>query len=370
MTFHADMTFAAQMLSALFALAIVTVSSGAAQAVRHGRVIFSQTFSEEPRSTGDSGVHTSPIVGIKCSRSYCDDKQLILGAERGIVGTSLAHKTRRFSEARGGHARCPTGMVVNSIFCFGSYCNDMILGCDRIVVPGYAVSRTSFHESRRFSEEQKEGRCRDGFYLRGIKCFGSYCADLVLDCVQITRETSLGNWMTALENDFEKEETGVFQHRSEVVNGLISAMDCYSHIGTSSRPSKKLIYHTAQCGASLGGDSVFIAGSEKQVYCLTRTPLFFNEPRIDLLEHCRCGPDQLMVGIGCSGIQCIPPDVSFIRCMSLTEGFRINHSNARSFNQVTNGVARCPSGMYAWGVFFENNNAALDCLEVLWLAKP
>ena len=366
MAFHADMTFTAQMLSALFALAIVTVSSGAPQAVRHGRVIFSQTFSEEPRSTGNSGVHTSPIVGIKCSRSYCDDKQLILGAEGGIVGTSLAHKTRRFSEARGGHARCPTGMVVNSIFCFGSYCNDMILACDRIVAPGYTVSRTNFHESRRFSEEQKEGRCRDGFYLRGIKCFGSYCDDLVLDCVQITRETSLGNWMTALENDFEKVETGFSQVGSEVVDGLISAMECSHSDRRSSCPSQKLIYHTAQCGASHGGDSVFIARSGNHVYCRT-LPIYVIEPDSGQLETCQCGPDQLMVGIGCSGRHCGP---SVIRCMSLTEGFRINHSNAKSYNEVINGVARCPSGMYAWGVFFSTISTALDCVEVLWLAKP
>lgn len=55
------------------------------------------------------------------------------------MGTSESHKTRKFSEERGGHARCPTGMVVNSISCFHNYCDEMVRGCDRLVAPGYAV---------------------------------------------------------------------------------------------------------------------------------------------------------------------------------------------------------------------------------------
>ena len=149
-----------------------------------GSVSYTNSFSEE--NGGWSGVRDTPIAGIVCHGSYCDNKQLIVlvNGDDPVQHSGDVFTQWFTDQGSPSEVDCPNNMVVNEVQCRGGYCDDIRFRCGYLK-QGYRGVSGDLRESGWFSEEEGERRCRDGYYLWGMKCSGAYCDAINLICARI-----------------------------------------------------------------------------------------------------------------------------------------------------------------------------------------
>jgi hypothetical protein len=129
------------------------------------------------------------LSGMKCSGGYCDNK--VLKCCPYLDGNADAQMRNYHSEwiseeSGGGRSnQYSTRDFINGLSCRGAYCDD--------VFP-HAVSSPRFRNAgacrwtRYFSDEPPAGaQCGGDTFVAGIRCRGSYCDDLSLQCCQLQR---------------------------------------------------------------------------------------------------------------------------------------------------------------------------------------
>lgn len=144
----------------------------------------SRWFNDE--DGGYSFAMTGPLGGIGCRGNNCDEKRLI-GTKRSewaAFDFSDVSWTGWFSEEGIAEANCAADRLVIEVQCRESYCDEMRLGCARLV-QGYRINGGVVLQSPWFSEEDDEGYCPDGTYVQGIMCDGDYCDNIRLKCRRV-----------------------------------------------------------------------------------------------------------------------------------------------------------------------------------------
>jgi len=147
-------------------------------------VTMGASFSEE--NGGWSEWKAMPMVGMKCSGSHCDNKQLRWTASLGnIVNNDPAHVRKISEECPNCEARCPAGKLVCKIKCTGDNCDNMDVYCCTIK-EGYTVTDNAV-TSGWFSEENGGTKdCGTDRFVTGLKCRGNWCDDVELWCSIMT----------------------------------------------------------------------------------------------------------------------------------------------------------------------------------------
>lgn len=130
------------------------------------------------------------LSGIECSGRYCDNKRLRCcpyldgQADR----TARNYSSRWISEETGGGRsnQYSTKDFINGLTCRGSYCDDLYPHATQSAhFRNTGVCRwTAF-----FSEEPpSKANCAGGSFVAGMKCSGSYCDNLSLQCCELRRQ--------------------------------------------------------------------------------------------------------------------------------------------------------------------------------------
>jgi len=152
----------------------------------------SPLFSEE--NGGYSMEMPGPIYEIQCYDGNCDNKKLIsiASTSQPIINKNSVYWTNWFSEEKtdwfGNKLRhqedCKDDYVVTRIQCKDGKCDNMRLLCARLV-RGYFVENAVTMNTRLYSDEQRSGRCNNGYYVTGMECSGGQCDNIALHCTRV-----------------------------------------------------------------------------------------------------------------------------------------------------------------------------------------
>ncbi|MDC0723574.1 hypothetical protein [Nannocystis bainbridge] len=169
---------------------------------------------------------------------------LVLGVPAVVL--AAVSWTAYVSEENGGPwAYCgPSSQAASGFQCSGSYCDNVRLRCETlpfgITVTGYNVSNAFSEEDDGLGTVTSEGWYRydgDNYHvcnfsgaagiLTGIRCQGSYCNNITLECA--TPTTSLGQpaTLTSCEwTDYYSEEDGALSY-PEGANRFVTGVRCH-----------------------------------------------------------------------------------------------------------------------------------------------
>jgi len=140
---------------------------------------------------GYSEVVSSPIIGVKCSGKYCDDKQLTAGTKSVFSDVKcsgpycndkqLNSGTWTSLFTNGPEMVCAPNKLIKQIQCANTYCMRMRFLCQTLK-NGYRVISDEVKRVGPFSNEDGYDKCPEGYYLAGMHCTGAWCNNIELIC--------------------------------------------------------------------------------------------------------------------------------------------------------------------------------------------
>ena len=141
-------------------------------------------FSEE--NGGYSPNWVAPVVGLSCSGNRCDDKWLLQARASSCRagGQQVQDWTDWISEETD-WARCPNGWIVGRMQCRGRYCDDIRLGCYRPPSGCELDSNVPLKGIRARAGEEE--MCPTGWVMVASQCYGSFCSDVDIVCQKVKR---------------------------------------------------------------------------------------------------------------------------------------------------------------------------------------
>jgi hypothetical protein len=152
-------------------------------------------------STACGGVDSTEVVdstdgdsdGAEISTS---GSQPALQASDQLTGEAFRAWTAYTSE-EDPPAQCPINRLVHGVDCFGSYCDAISIDCE--LVSGFTFSDFSFGPW--ISEETTGGStgggdfiCDSNEWMTGIRCAGSYCDFVSLECAESNARKGTCSW--------------------------------------------------------------------------------------------------------------------------------------------------------------------------------
>jgi len=161
--------------------------------------IKSEMWFSDDRNGGYSKENESPIVAILCRGNDCNDKLVYYAPDLSDdLDRSKAKITSAFSDdSDPTFMNCPYDTLVSRISCKDPNCSTINLHCAPLKSSSdYKISAVNFKTQSFYSEEtaknplDPEYRCPEGYFLSGMECFGPFCDDIALRCVQVLGKTT------------------------------------------------------------------------------------------------------------------------------------------------------------------------------------
>jgi len=132
-----------------------------------------------------------PIDAITCFGLNCEIKDLryLRVSSQSIISSNGYYWTNWFSEEghNQGHNQedCSDNFVVTQIQCGGNQsCDNMRLQCSKLVA-GYYLDNAVSMKTNQYSYKAKKVPCYSGYYVTGVECYKSNCAEIALHCTRI-----------------------------------------------------------------------------------------------------------------------------------------------------------------------------------------
>jgi len=146
------------------------------------RLYISPRFNEKERSMKTPG----PINAIQCYGTECEIKSLIyFGSTSHTIISSHNYYTNWFSEEDRHQEDCQDNYVVTQILCGGKKnCDNMKLQCSSLV-GGYSLENAVSMKTNQYSSKEKKVPCYSGYYVTGVECYKSNCAEIALHCTRM-----------------------------------------------------------------------------------------------------------------------------------------------------------------------------------------
>ena len=112
------------------------------------------------------------VTGFKCRGSFCDDVRLRCKNPSTSKEHTYSYWTNKFSE-ESGDVKCAKNHFVTGVACAGHFCDNLSMRCT--YKPGRGSSTDCDWTSLLSEEAGGTDYFRNGYYLRGMRCHGSYC---------------------------------------------------------------------------------------------------------------------------------------------------------------------------------------------------
>ncbi|HEX5751894.1 MAG TPA: hypothetical protein VFZ09_37080 [Archangium sp.] len=114
------------------------------------------------------------VAGVACSGRFCDNVAIDCVAVSGLT-FGASSSTPFFSEEGSHEGVCSGNEWMTGIQCHGDFCDNLSIRCTETNRAPTQCAWTSGTYSEENSPFQVASIGRTGFFIRGIRCFGSNC---------------------------------------------------------------------------------------------------------------------------------------------------------------------------------------------------
>ncbi|NMO17843.1 hypothetical protein HPC49_29175 [Pyxidicoccus fallax] len=115
------------------------------------------------------------VAGVACTGRFCDNVAIDCVALSGLVLRSSSSSTPFFSEEGTHEGVCSGNEWMVGLQCHGDFCDNISLRCQDTNMRPVDCMWTTNQMSEENSPFQVGSIGRPGFFIRGMRCFGSNC---------------------------------------------------------------------------------------------------------------------------------------------------------------------------------------------------
>jgi len=209
-----------------------------------------------------SSVTNMASVALRCRGWHCDDLSLYQCNQLAMTGPE-DREGKEFSEEQGSGS-CAHGKVISGMECRGHLCDNKILHCRKPNEKTFELLEGEDESEQFSSKDEAMGQCPSFHVITGLKCRGSHCDSIILECQEyqingpapscLTKDTngkcmgygfpsgywkqacmSNGSCQTSLETGFETtEEKTMTQTQADLFRSTFSQGYGYNTCGEGS----------------------------------------------------------------------------------------------------------------------------------------